>query len=96
MTSAIKIREDETLGRIVKVNGIDRYDLVNIKAVEPVIWGGRAMKSEFVVTHSSGDQFIVYGGKHSGGSRNEWFVRRSDTTFPCSSLVACLKDISSL
>ena len=104
--SSITIQNDETLGQVVNVNGIQYFDLERIGSVKRnTYWeNGEEIeyKSDFQITHGpSGDTFQVLGGKHAGCGRQEWYVKGIDarcqgTFLRCFSLVECLRVIVSL
>jgi hypothetical protein len=74
---------------IIKLNGNTYFidaDTVEIKPVSNGRWH---------VQMNDLDQFIVVGGRKSGGARNEWFCHEprlyGDTWLPCKSMIAAIK-----
>jgi hypothetical protein len=57
----------------------------------------RTSKYEYSVNRYS-IPFVIFGGKHSGGRRNEWFVQSAewDKSIACTSLVDALRLIDNM
>lgn len=86
--STAKITEDRYGygNRVVRVNGRDHH-LPRIESVDQVD------TYSFRVTHRNKQQFLVWGGKKSGGHSNQWFVDGwpNGGSIKCTSLVDALK-----